>query len=417
MSDSLVRISPGGVSLAGRIRQFYALTKPRVVQLIVFCAVIGMLLASPGWPDWKTVVAATAGIWLVRAAAAAFNCLVEQRIDARMKRTAWRPSATGELAPSSTLLLSRCSSCRQPAALRRRQSTDDVAHLRHLRRLCRRLHRSAEAADAAEHRHRRGLGAMPPVLGWAAMRGEVGPEACMMFLIIFLWTPPHFWALALYRAEDYRQAGLPMLPITHGSQFTRLHVLLYTLVLFAATLLPYTYGMSGGLYLGAALVLGAWFTAYAWRLWRVYSDALARRTFASRSCTWLRCSPRCWSIIPGDAMVNLGRRTCVVGGVAMLAGCDRVGSPASGPSFRATDVTGAGFGRQLALPDIDGRMRSLGEFKGRWWCCSSATPSARTYARPPCSNSQRSRRRSARTVTASRACSSRSTRSATPLRC
>ena len=123
-------------------------------------------------------------------------------------------------------------------------------------------------------------GAMPPVLGWAAMRGDVGPEALMLCLIIFLWTPPHFWALALYRAEDYRKAGLPMLPVTHGAEFTRLQVLLYTLVLFAATLLPFVYGMSGWLY----LVGGAWcwalvFIAYAWQLWRDYSDALARATF------------------------------------------------------------------------------------------------------------------------------------------
>jgi protoheme IX farnesyltransferase len=111
------------------------------------------------------------------------------------------------------------------------------------------------------------------------MRGEVGPEAMMMCLIIFLWTPPHFWALALYRAEDYRRAGLPMLPVTHGSEFTRLQVLLYTLVLFAATLLPFVYRMSGWIYLVAAVVLGSWFIAYAWRLWRRYSDALARRTF------------------------------------------------------------------------------------------------------------------------------------------
>ena len=122
-------------------------------------------------------------------------------------------------------------------------------------------------------------GAMPPLLGWAAMRGEVGPEALMLCLIIFLWTPPHFWALALYRVEDYRKSGLPMLPVTHGSEFTRLQVLLYTLVLFAATLLPFVFGMSGRLYLVAAVLLGAAFTAYAWALWRHYSDALARRTF------------------------------------------------------------------------------------------------------------------------------------------
>jgi protoheme IX farnesyltransferase len=122
-------------------------------------------------------------------------------------------------------------------------------------------------------------GAMPPVLGWAAMRNEVGPEAMMLCLIIFLWTPPHFWALALYRAEDYRKSGLPMLPITHGAEFTRLHVLLYTLVLFAATLLPFTYRMSGWIYLVSAVALGGVFIAYAVQLWRDYSDALARRTF------------------------------------------------------------------------------------------------------------------------------------------
>jgi protoheme IX farnesyltransferase len=122
-------------------------------------------------------------------------------------------------------------------------------------------------------------GAMPPVLGWAAMRGDVGPEAVVMCLIIFLWTPPHFWALALYRVEDYRRSGLPMLPVTHGSDFTRLNVLLYTLVLFAATLLPFIIGMSGWIYLACAVVLGGWFIAFGWMLWRDYSDALARKTF------------------------------------------------------------------------------------------------------------------------------------------
>jgi protoheme IX farnesyltransferase len=122
-------------------------------------------------------------------------------------------------------------------------------------------------------------GAMPPLLGWVAMRDEVGPEALMLFLIVFLWTPPHFWALALYRVEDYRKSGLPMLPVTHGAEFTRLQVLLYTLVLFAATLLPFVFGMSGWPYMFAAVLLGGSFTAYAWALWRRYSDALARKTF------------------------------------------------------------------------------------------------------------------------------------------
>jgi heme o synthase len=122
-------------------------------------------------------------------------------------------------------------------------------------------------------------GAMPPVLGWAAMTGEVGAFSLLLCLIIFLWTPPHFWALALYRAEDYRRAGLPMLPVTHGNQYTRLQVLLYTWVLFAATLLPFIYGMAGPVYVAAALVLGGMFIGYAWKLWRQYSDVLARATF------------------------------------------------------------------------------------------------------------------------------------------
>jgi protoheme IX farnesyltransferase len=122
-------------------------------------------------------------------------------------------------------------------------------------------------------------GAMPPVLGWAAMTGDVGPEAAILFLIIFLWTPPHFWALALYRVEDYRKSGLPMLPVTHGSEFTRLQILLYTFILLAACLMPFIYGMSSWLYLAVALGLSAGFCWYAWRLWQNYSDALARKTF------------------------------------------------------------------------------------------------------------------------------------------
>jgi protoheme IX farnesyltransferase len=122
-------------------------------------------------------------------------------------------------------------------------------------------------------------GAMPPVLGWAAMRGDVGPEAWMLCLIIFLWTPPHFWALALYRVEDYARAGLPMLPVTHGNAYTRLHVFLYTLILLAGSLLPFIYQMSGWIYLWSALILGLIFVGYAFKLWRRYSDELARKTF------------------------------------------------------------------------------------------------------------------------------------------
>ena len=280
MSDTLARAAPAAVTLPSRVRQFYALTKPRVVQLIVFCAVIGMLLAAPGLPDWKTALSATAGIWLVAAAAAAFNCIVEQRLDAKMARTAWRATASGQLSNKQTLTFSAVLGGAGSAILYLLVNpltmwltfATFVGYAVVYTVVLKPLTPQNIVIGGAS-------GAMPPVLGWAAIRGEVGPEALMMCLIIFLWTPPHFWALALYRADDYRRAGLPMLPVTHGNEFTRLHVLLYTVVLFAATLLPFIHGMSGPLYLVAALLLGAGFTGHAWALWRRYSDALARRTF------------------------------------------------------------------------------------------------------------------------------------------
>ena len=261
-------------------RQFNALTKPRVVQLIVFCAVIGMLLAEPGVPNWRLAVPAAVGIWLVAAAAAAFNCLVEQRIDAKMARTAWRPTAKGELTNTQTLLFSTVLCLVgsvilyvlvNPLTMWLTFATFVGYAVIYTVVLKPRTPQNIVIGGAS--------GAMPPVLGWAAMRGDVGPESLMLCLIIFLWTPPHFWALALYRVEDYRKAGLPMLPVTHGNEFTRLQILLYTLVLFASTLLPFIFGMSGWLYLAAAVVLGAGFIGYAWKLWRSYSDALARKTF------------------------------------------------------------------------------------------------------------------------------------------
>ncbi|MGL6109456.1 MAG: heme o synthase [Rubrivivax sp.] len=276
MSQTLATPAPS----ATRWAQFYSLTKPRVVQLIVFCALIGMLLAEPGWPDIRLAAAATLGIWLVASAAAAFNCLVEQHIDATMARTAWRPTAKGELTNLQTLLFSGvlCAAGSTVLYLWVNPLTmwltfaTFVGYAVIYTVVLKPLTPQNIVIGGAS-------GAMPPVLGWAAMRNDVGPEALMLCLIIFLWTPPHFWALALYRVEDYRKSGLPMLPITHGAEFTRLQVLLYTLVLFAATLLPFTYGMSGWIYLVCALGLGAVFIAYAVMLWRDYSDRLARRTF------------------------------------------------------------------------------------------------------------------------------------------
>jgi len=280
MSEAVAPVAPRSVSLTAKLRQYYALTKPRVVQLIVFCALIGMLLATPGLPDWRLALAGVAGIWLVAAAAAAFNCLVEQRIDSRMARTSWRATATGELTTGQALAFSTALGgiggailwfAVNPLTMWLTLATF-IGYAVVYTVLLKPLTPQNIVIGGAS-------GAMPPVLGWASIRGDVGPEALILCLIIFLWTPPHFWALALYRAEDYRRAGLPMLPVTHGSEFTRLHVFLYTLVLFAATLLPFVAGMSGTIYLAAAIVLGVMFSGYAWRLWRGYSDALARKTF------------------------------------------------------------------------------------------------------------------------------------------
>jgi protoheme IX farnesyltransferase len=263
--------------------QFYALTKPRVVQLIVFCALIGMVLAVPGvpaWADLRRALIACAGIWLVAGAAAAFNCIVEQHIDARMRRTAWRPTAKGQLSNTQTLLFSAVLCILgsvvlyvwvNPLTMWLTFATF-VGYAVIYTVVLKPLTPQNIVIGGAS-------GAMPPVLGWAAMTGEVGPEALILFLIIFLWTPPHFWALALYRVEDYRKSGLPMLPVTHGNEFTRLQILLYTVVLFAACLMPFVFRMSGWFYLFAATVLSLIFCAYGWALWRQYSDGLARRTF------------------------------------------------------------------------------------------------------------------------------------------
>ena len=265
---------------APRWRQYLALTKPRVVQLIVFCAVIGMLLAEPGLPRLALALPATLGIWLVASAAAAFNCLVEQAIDRKMARTAWRPTARGQLSNRQALVFSTLL-CAAGSALLYAWVNPLTMWLTFATFVGYAVVYTVVLKPLTPQNIVIGgaSGAMPPVLGWAAMRNDVGPEALVMCLIIFLWTPPHFWALALYRVEDYRRAGLPMLPVTHGSDFTRLNVLLYTLVLLAGTLLPFIIGMSGWLYLASAVLLGLGFIAYGWRLWRHYSDALARKTF------------------------------------------------------------------------------------------------------------------------------------------
>ncbi len=264
----------------GRLRQFYQLTKPRVVALIVFCAVIGMFLATPGMVPPGLLVAATVGIWLVAGAAAAVNCLLEQTIDAVMMRTRARPLPRGELSSLQTVVFAGALGgvglwilyhFVNPLTMWLTFGTF-VGYAIVYTVLLKPLTPQNIVIGGAS-------GAMPPVLGWAAVAGQVTPEALLLFLIIFAWTPPHFWSLALYRTEDYVRAGLPMLPVTHGRRFTVLYVLLYTLILLACSLFPFAYGMSGWIYLGAALVLGGMFLRYAVRLYLAYSDALARRMF------------------------------------------------------------------------------------------------------------------------------------------
>lgn len=264
-----------------KIGQFYALTKPRVTQLAVFCAVIGMFLAVPsGLPSWPSVVAATAGIWLLAGSAFAINCLVEREIDARMARTARRPLPQGEITVTETLIFSGVIGGLgmtilyhwvNPLTMWLTFATFVGYAILYTLVLKPATPQNIVIGGAA--------GAMPPALGWAAVAGAVPAQAWLLVLIIFVWTPPHFWSLALYRTDDFRRARLPMLPVTHGPLHTRLQIFLYTILLVATTMLPYVIQMSGPLYLAAALILGGGYLWYSWRIWRHYSVLVARRAF------------------------------------------------------------------------------------------------------------------------------------------
>jgi heme o synthase len=263
-----------------RARQFLALTKPRVVTLIVFTAVIGMFLATPGWPPLNAVLFGTLGIALVAGAAAAINCLVEQKIDAKMARTRGRPLPRGEITSLQTLvfacLVGLSGLVILYAELNALTMWLTLATFVGYAVIYTVLLKPATPQNIVIGG---ASGAMPPVLGWAAVANDVAPQALLLFLIIFVWTPPHFWSLALYRSKEYAKAGLPMLPLTHGPEYTRLQIGLYTAALFAVALLPFAIRMSGAIYLVAAVTLGAIFMGYAIALYRRYSDALARRTF------------------------------------------------------------------------------------------------------------------------------------------
>lgn len=266
--------------LGQSFQRFLPLCKPRVTALIVFTAMIGMFLATPNMVPLGLLLAATLGIGMASGAAAAFNCLIEQKIDAKMARTRGRPLPTGQVTSRETLVFATLLGglgllllyfLVNPLTMWLTLATFVGYAVIYTIFLKPATPLNIVIGGAS--------GAMPPILGWAAVNNMVAPEALILFLIIFAWTPPHFWALALYRRVEYAKVGMPMLPVTHGEEFTRLHILLYTIILFAVALMPYGHGMSGLIYLLSAFVLNVIFMAYAIGLYRQYSDQLARRTF------------------------------------------------------------------------------------------------------------------------------------------
>ena len=259
----------------------FELTKPRVVALIMFTAVVGMLLAVPGLPPLDAFVWGTLGIGLAAGSAAAINHLVDRQIDAKMARTHRRPLPTGHLAPRQVLVFAASLGVASMVIL--------VAFVNVLTAVLTLFSLIGYAGVYTMYLKRAtpqniviggAAGAAPPVLGWTAITGAVDPHSLLLFLIVFVWTPPQFWALAIHRAEDYANAEIPMLPVTHGIEFTALQTLLYTILLVLVSILPWLAGMSGYLYLAAALVLGGIFMAYAVKLKFYPNDRLPMQTFS-----------------------------------------------------------------------------------------------------------------------------------------
>lgn len=273
-------LPPGRQRLLGQAREFLELCKPRVVALIVFTAMVGMLLAAPGLIPWNVLVFGTIGIGLAASSAASINHLLDQAVDSAMERTRARPLPTGQLTSLQALLFALVMAAVSMVIL-----VVEVNVLTAVLTCTALIGYGVIYTVYLKYATPQNIviggaaGAVPPVLGWAAVTGHVTADALLLFLIIFVWTPPHFWALALYRQPEYARVRIPMLPVTHGSEFTRLHILLYTILLVAVTVLPFAVGMSGWFYLMGALVLDAGFLRLAWGLYRRYSDALARRTF------------------------------------------------------------------------------------------------------------------------------------------
>ena len=261
-------------------KSFFQLTKPRVTALIVFTAVIGTFLATPGMVPLQLLLSVTVGIGMVSGAAAAFNCLIEQEIDARMARTQGRPLPTGRVTSVETSVFASLLGLSglallyfyvNPLTMWLTLGTFFGYAVIYTIFLKPSTPLNIVIGGAS--------GAMPPILGWAAVSNSVTAESMILFLIIFVWTPPHFWALALYRKAEYAKSGLPMLPVTHGEEFTLLHILLYTIILFVVSLIPFVMGMSGIIYLAGSVLLGSIFLYYSIMLYIKYSDTLARSTF------------------------------------------------------------------------------------------------------------------------------------------
>ncbi|MGA1443868.1 MAG: heme o synthase [Methylophilaceae bacterium] len=261
-------------------KSFYALTKPRVCALIVFTAIIGMFLATPGMVPLDILFFSSIGIAFVSGAAAAFNCLIEEKIDAKMARTRGRPLPLGQVSQKETIVFSVLLGCLGLLML--------YFFVNSLTMWLTLVTFFAYAviytiflkpATPMNIVIGGASGAMPPVLGWAAVTNQVTPEALILFLIIFCWTPPHFWALALYRRKEYEKVGMPMLPVTHGEKYTRLQIVLYTIILVIVTMMPFSVGMSGLIYIIFATLLNAYFLYYTVMLYRQYSDKLSMKIF------------------------------------------------------------------------------------------------------------------------------------------
>ncbi len=268
------------MELTSSFRQYYTLCKPNVVALIVFTAMVGMFLATPGMVPLGILIAATVGIGLSSASAAAFNHVIDHRVDAIMSRTKHRPLAQGQVTTLSASVFASVLGVVGLAIL--------MVFVNKLTALLTFASLIGYAVVYTLYLKRAtplniviggAAGAAPPVLGWVAVTGDVHAHALILFLIIFIWTPPHFWALAIYRRHDYAKADIPMLPVTHGVEFTRWQILFYTILLLLVTVLPYITAMSGIFYLGGAAVLGAVFLSYAIRLLNTDDEMLAMRTF------------------------------------------------------------------------------------------------------------------------------------------